>query len=91
MVCQQYRPPEGFVPADVFAKLNREGDGSLLRRGLGDGFDERVAVPFLACGDLRGWDSDQSYDLNDSAYLVLQPVQPPTAPPYLRAKQERRA
>ncbi len=55
----------------------------------------KLIVPFLACGDLRGFDADQSYPLQtsgagsekESAYQSLAPVQPPIAPPYRTAME----
>ena len=44
-------------------------------------------IPFVACGDLSGWDADQSYDLPAEGYVRLEPVQPPTAPAYKTAIQ----
>jgi hypothetical protein len=41
----------------------------------------KVYNPFLACGDLRGYDSDRSYPLPSTgggSYQSLDPVQPPT-------------
>eukprot|EP00884_Botryococcus_braunii_P002676 jgi/Botrbrau1/12409/Bobra.0229s0006.2 len=92
VVCWDFSPPEGFQASEVFSKIGQAGAGEwgATARAATGGYQERLAVPFLACGDLRGWDSDQSYDLEDPAYVVLEPVQPPTAPPYLRAKQELR-
>jgi hypothetical protein len=29
----------------------------------------RIAVPFLACGDLHGWDSDANYELDVSGHV----------------------
>jgi len=43
-----------------------------------------VLVPFLACGDLSGYDADQSYALDDTK-VRLGPVQPPTTPAYKSA------
>ncbi|MCJ1444535.1 MAG: hypothetical protein MMC23_005037 [Stictis urceolatum] len=49
----------------------------------------RWIAPFVACGDLSAFDSDATYHLPaDSA--SLDPVQPPTAPPYKRALELRR-
>lgn len=51
-------------------------------------------IPFLACGDLSGYDSDRSYPLSKSAegtYQILDPVQPPIAPPYKRALEMKKA
>ena len=45
----------------------------------------RCVVPFLACGDLHGWDADRSYDLEPGTYVPLGPVQPPTEPAYKAA------
>ena len=50
----------------------------------------RWIAPFLACGDLSAFDSDASYKLPDG-YVSLDPVQPPTAPPYKRALEMRKA
>ena len=46
---------------------------------------EGELVPFLACGDLSGFDADQSYPLDAAP---LQPVAPPTVPPYRTAIQQ---
>lgn len=50
----------------------------------------RWIAPFIACGDLSAFDSDASYQLPDD-HVTLDPVQPPTAPPYKRAIEMRRA
>ncbi|KAK4134795.1 FtsJ-domain-containing protein [Trichocladium antarcticum] len=50
----------------------------------------RWIAPFVACGDLSAFDSDASYRLPDD-HVSLDPVQPPTAPPYKRAIELRRA
>lgn len=52
--------------------------------------DIRWVAPFVACGDLSAFDSDASYKLPDD-HVSLDPVQPPTAPPYKRAIELRRA
>ncbi|KAK2811193.1 hypothetical protein FQN50_002290 [Emmonsiellopsis sp. PD_5] len=49
----------------------------------------RWIPPFIACGDLSAWDADASYQLPPD-YVSLDPVQPPTAPPYKRALEMRR-
>ena len=49
----------------------------------------RWIAPFVACGDLSAWDSDATYHLPKDR-VVLDPVQPPTAPPYKRALELRR-
>ncbi|KAI0429049.1 FtsJ-like methyltransferase-domain-containing protein [Xylaria sp. FL1042] len=52
--------------------------------------DIRWIAPFIACGDLSAFDSDASYRLPPD-HVSLNPVQPPTAPPYKRAIELRRA
>ncbi|EGS19613.1 methyltransferase-like protein [Thermochaetoides thermophila DSM 1495] len=52
--------------------------------------DIRWIAPFVACGDLSAFDSDASYKLPED-HVSLDPVQPPTAPPYKRAIELRRA
>ncbi len=52
--------------------------------------DLRWIAPFLACGDLSGFDADASYHLPKDR-ITLDPVQPPTAPPYKRALEMRKA
>ncbi|KAJ9603175.1 tRNA (uridine-2'-O-)-methyltransferase trm7 [Cladophialophora chaetospira] len=49
----------------------------------------RFIAPFLACGDLSAWDSDATYKL-PAGHVSLDPVQPPTAPPYKMAIERRR-
>ncbi|TGO67584.1 hypothetical protein BOTNAR_0039g00210 [Botryotinia narcissicola] len=50
----------------------------------------RWIAPFLACGDLSGYDADASYHLPKDR-ITLDPVQHPTAPPYKRALEMRKA
>jgi len=50
----------------------------------------RWIAPFLACGDLNAYDADASYHLPKDR-ITLDPVQPPTAPPYKRALEMRKA
>jgi tRNA (cytidine32/guanosine34-2'-O)-methyltransferase len=46
-------------------------------------------APFLACGDLSAYDADATYHLPKDR-VSLDPVQPPTAPPYKRALEMRK-
>jgi len=52
--------------------------------------DVRWIAPFLACGDLQSYDADATYHL-PADHVSLDPVQPPTAPPYKKALEMRRA
>lgn len=49
----------------------------------------RIVVPFMACGDLSGYDADQTYPLTTSSeekeYQSLSPTQEPINPPYKTA------
>lgn len=51
--------------------------------------ESRWIPRFIACGDLSSWDSDASYALPEG-YVSLDPVQPPTAPPYKRVLEMKR-
>ncbi|KAL9658431.1 hypothetical protein ABK040_005975 [Willaertia magna] len=51
--------------------------------------NDRFIVPFLACGDLSGFDSDRTYALDNNEKSLL-PVQPPTRPPYKKAVDMKR-
>ncbi|KAL9041758.1 MAG: hypothetical protein Q9214_003996 [Letrouitia sp. 1 TL-2023] len=52
-------------------------------------YGSRWIAPFVACGDLSGWDADATYHLPKDR-VSLDPVQPPTAPPYKRALELRK-
>lgn len=82
VVCQHYCQPEGFQPADL-QRLMQGASHAYFNEQSPTG--SRLIVPFLACGDLSGWDADQSYDLPGAGYQTLPPVQPPTAPAYKTA------
>ena len=51
--------------------------------------DTRWIAPYVACGDLSAWDADATYHLPKHR-VSLDPIQPPTAPPYKRALELRR-
>lgn len=55
----------------------------------GDDEDAGWIAPFLACGDLSAYDADATYHL-PAGHVSLDPVQPPTAPPYKKALEMRR-
>jgi tRNA (cytidine32/guanosine34-2'-O)-methyltransferase len=78
---RQLVPPrgKGAEPEEDGARLDHPGG------------DAAWIAPFLACGDLSAWDSDASCPLPTGGEGPLDPVQPPTAPPYARALAARRA
>jgi len=80
--------PEAVVPAadnDGITELQAEDHRPIDRQN-----DVRWIAPFIACGDLSAFDSDASYRL-PAGHVSLDPVQPPTAPPYKRALEMRKA
>ncbi|CAN0927945.1 Putative tRNA (cytidine(32)/guanosine(34)-2'-O)-methyltransferase [Linum grandiflorum] len=98
-VRENYSPPEGFNPRDLHRLLEKVGspsgaDDLDCNSGWLEG-PNKVYIPFLACGDLSGYDSDRSYPLprnpEGTSYQSLDPVQPPIAPPYKRALEMKKA
>ena len=78
---------DGFVDRQ---KRTIAEDGSTVLQFESDSEDDsRWNAPFLACGDLSAWDADATYHLPKDR-VSLDPVQPPTAPPYKRALELRR-
>ncbi|KAJ3056165.1 putative tRNA (cytidine(32)/guanosine(34)-2'-O)-methyltransferase [Rhizophlyctis rosea] len=79
IVCQDYQPPEGYVPTMINPMLDYGYGPDNELTGV-----NRVIVPFISCGDLSSYDSDQTYplELDDKPYVRLDPVQSPIAPPY---------
>ena len=68
----------------------REDGVSVLEFDSDDEEDQnRWIAPFVACGDLSAWDADATYHLPKDR-VSLDPVQPPTAPPYKKALEVRR-
>ncbi|KAF1832810.1 FtsJ-domain-containing protein [Decorospora gaudefroyi] len=72
------RPDDGAIEIDLGSESESESDGG-----------QRWIAPFLACGDLSAYDSDATYHLPKDR-VSLDPVQPPTAPPYKRALEMRK-
>lgn len=70
--------PDGIVEVEIEDETEPEEN------------EVRWIAPFIACGDLSAFDSDASYQLPDD-HITLDPIQPPTAPPYKRAIEMRRA
>lgn len=105
VVCEDFKPIAGWTP-DIGASIETNqprpsGTGGRQQRHVReDGitelemdtaydYAERFIAPFLACGDLSAWDADASYKLPEG-HVSLDPVQPPTAPPYKAALEKRR-
>ena len=89
MVCQDYTPPDGYVPNMSNPLLDHQYTPQNDLVG-----PNREIVPFLACGDLSHYDSDQSYPLEiagHSPYVYHEPTQMPISPPYKTAVQMKRS
>ena len=77
VVCQNYLPPLGFEPV----MLKKVLESKMTLEELTQDHEEEASpscshlstsevkpkhvVPFVACGDLQGWDSEKSYDPDD--------------------------
>ena len=72
---------DGAIEIDLGSESEDEDD---IEEG-----GQRWIAPFLACGDLSAYDSDATYHLPKDR-VSLDPVQPPTAPPYKRALEMRK-
>ncbi|RUS18445.1 FtsJ-like methyltransferase-domain-containing protein [Endogone sp. FLAS-F59071] len=90
IVCQNYTPPEGYVPTMSNPLLDLSYDSTNELVG-----PNRVIVPFVACGDLSGFDSDRTYALEttdeNAPYKSLDPLQPPISAPYKTAIELKRS
>ncbi|XP_078139033.1 tRNA (cytidine(32)/guanosine(34)-2'-O)-methyltransferase [Centroberyx gerrardi] len=90
VVCQNYSPPEGYVPNMSNPLLDHcyDVDFNQLEGA------NRIIVPFLACGDLSAFDSDRTYPLQldgRQQYQYTPPTQPPIRPPYQQASLLRKS
>lgn len=59
VVCQNYQPPLGYIPQ----MINPMNDDIVLVEEGPEWKVNRLVIPFVVCGDLRGFDSDMSYSL----------------------------
>ncbi|KAJ4378026.1 tRNA (uridine-2'-O-)-methyltransferase trm7 [Neocucurbitaria cava] len=75
---------DGVVELDLGSESEDGEDDEDAEEG-----GQRWIAPFLACGDLSAYDSDATYNLPKDR-VSLDPVQPPTAPPYKRALEMRK-
>uniref|UniRef100_A0A3B3VR67 Putative tRNA (cytidine(32)/guanosine(34)-2'-O)-methyltransferase n=1 Tax=Poecilia latipinna TaxID=48699 RepID=A0A3B3VR67_9TELE len=66
VVCQNYSPPEGYIPNMSNPLLDQSYDVDFNQL---EG-SNRVIVPFLACGDLSAFDSDRTYPLQVRSDLI---------------------
>ncbi len=74
---------DGAIELDLGSDSEEQDENDIEEGG------ERWIAPFLACGDLSAFDSDATYRLPKDR-VSLDPIQPPTAPPYKRALEMRK-
>ncbi|KAJ2024433.1 tRNA (uridine-2'-O-)-methyltransferase trm7 [Coemansia sp. S610] len=89
IVCMDYNPPADYVPNMANPLMDVPYDASNPIVG-----SNRVIVPFVACGDLRGFDADMTYSLDGSEaerYSPRDPTQSPISPPYKKALELKRS
>jgi tRNA (cytidine32/guanosine34-2'-O)-methyltransferase len=91
-VCRDYSPPQDYKPFLFNTFLNQKCEQYFS--SLSSGPNKQI-IPFIACGDLTGFDSDSSYPLNlpnssnsgSNEYQYLSPTQLPIDPPYQWAQR----
>ncbi|PVU95134.1 hypothetical protein BB561_002008 [Smittium simulii] len=90
ILCQDYSPPADYIPNMSNPLLNVPlGLDSSVITG-----SNLWTIPFTACGDLSGFDSDMTYPLkltSDTEYTYKEPAQSPISPPYKKALELKRA
>lgn len=79
--CATAETPPVFLPSHVIPPLIDAAHNALT--GL-----NRLIVPFVACGDLSGFDADMTYE---DVGPALAPVQTPIDPPYKKAVEMKRS
>ena len=82
-------PTESFDSSGQRRTVREDGVSVLEFEWDEEEDNNRWIAPFVACGDLSAWDADATYHLPKNR-ISLDPVQPPTAPPYRRALELRR-
>ncbi|KAJ2847980.1 tRNA (uridine-2'-O-)-methyltransferase trm7 [Coemansia brasiliensis] len=89
IVCMDYNPPADYTPNMANPLMDVPYDD--LNPVVGS---NRFIVPFVACGDLRGFDADMTYPLDigeANSYNQRDPTQAPINPPYKRALELKRS
>ena len=90
VVCRDFHPSTGLESAyDVRRALNGETPFEYCNAmKWADSQEARQSIPFMACGDLTGFDSDASYALPSNDYVTLDVLQAPIDRPYEVAHRE---
>lgn len=85
VVCRGFQRPKWFKQPSPSASSSLT---AFLEDCRVHGIDRNV--PFVACGDLSGYDADRTYPL-EAGHVPLEPVQRPTNPPYQSALERNRS
>ncbi|EER17797.1 cell division protein, putative [Perkinsus marinus ATCC 50983] len=85
IVCKNFRLPKGYTP-----RLYSAHEFKTVIEACGPTQDEKRLVPFVACGDLSGYDADMNYSAPTDSSEPLAPVQPPINPAYADAIKEKK-
>lgn len=69
VVCQNYKPPNGYIPQMINPMIE---DIQLITNETDSEINKQI-IPFIVCGDLRGfeYDSDMSYKLKVNSIIVI--------------------
>ncbi|CAO1393208.1 unnamed protein product [Diamesa hyperborea] len=81
VVCQNYQPPKDYIPQNINPMID---DVHIIANETGSDVNRKI-IPFIVCGDLRGYDADMSYSLNldpEKEYEYREVVQKPISPAY---------
>ena len=86
VVCRNFTIPAGFVRGRLRDVTTSEYDNDACDIDLGASDVEALLVPFVACGDLSGYDADANYDLPEVSesggeHEQLEPIRKPTTLP----------
>ncbi|ESO04964.1 hypothetical protein HELRODRAFT_156908 [Helobdella robusta] len=85
VVCEKFKLPPMYTP-HMFNPLLHDAAALELEKLEGN---NRCIVPFIACGDLSGFDSDMTYSIqtrpDEGTYISKEPTQAPINPPYQEA------
>lgn len=101
VVCRRFRTPPGYVISMDTLMLDHQYGDAIDTEQEKNGIVGPAAliVPFVACGDLSGfdYDPDKSYPLqlahdgeDEDTYTYTDPVQPPIAPNYHSYLEKKR-
>nr|CDS30406.1 cell division protein [Hymenolepis microstoma] len=90
VVCRNFRGdsilPPSLVSTATVENVSADNSVDSLMGWLNDleqlNREQQIILPFVACGDLSGYDADSCYELGDD-YTPYEPVQPPISAAYL--------